>query len=344
MSEHLDRPIILFCYPGSPWSAKVEIYLALRKIPYATCHQPMTWPRPDLQALSINYRRIPLLAIGRDIYCDTALILQKLESLFPAGSLSALDDRGKAIDDLLEQWSQTAIMKTGAAFIPPTMPLLSDQTFLNDRKALWGPGFDPDVLEESRPGLLAEVELNIGLIENLLSDGRPWLQDTKKPSLADIHGECVRPWSSAMNIDDSITAAFFFQWATELSNTFLEDHGFDKKFPRAYAFLARFRAVVTACANSPVNTYVQGTEAIGLLESTSLADVENVVQENPAHLVSGQTVAVSRTDDISGHKEIGVLVALSSHESVIAVGTSKGPRLHVHCPRRNFMVKACQIV
>jgi hypothetical protein len=147
-----------------------------------------------------------------------------------------------------------------------------------------------------------------------------------------------------MDIDDSITAAFFFQWATELSNTFLEDHGFDKKFPRAYDFLARFRAVVTACANSPVNTYVQGTEAIGLLESTSLADVENVVQENPAHLVSGQTVAVSRTDDISGHKEIGVLVALSSHESVIAVGTSKGPRLHVHCPRRNFMVKACQIV
>jgi len=341
MSEQPNCPIILFCYPGSPWSAKVEIYLALRKIPYAACHQPMTWPRPDLQALSINYRRIPLLAIGRNVYCDTALILRKLECLFPDNPLSALNDRGKAIDDLLEQWSQTAIMKTGAAFIPPSMPLLSDQTFLDDRKALWGSGFDPDVLEESRPGLLAEVELNIGLIENLLSDGRLWLQDTKEPSLADIHGECTGLQISVMYADSRITAAFFFQWATELSNTFLEDHGFDKKFPRAYDFLRRYRAIVTACANSPVNTYVQGTDAIAQLRSTSLVDVENVVEENPSHLVSGQMVAVFRTDDISGHKEFGVLVALSSHESVIAVGTNEESRVHVHCPRRNFTVKAC---
>lgn len=182
------EPIILFCYPGSPWSAKIEFYLALRRIPYAVCHQPMTWPRPDIQELSINYRRIPMLTIGRDIYCDTALILDKLESLFPEGALGASDGREQALESLLEQWAQTALMKTGPALLPASVPLLSDQAFLDDRKALWGNGFEPDVLSKSRPGLAVEVELNVELIEKLLCDGRKWLQNSDEPTLADIHG------------------------------------------------------------------------------------------------------------------------------------------------------------
>lgn len=40
-------------------------------------------PRPDLTALGVGYRRIPVVAIGRDIYHDTRLVLRKLEVLFP---------------------------------------------------------------------------------------------------------------------------------------------------------------------------------------------------------------------------------------------------------------------
>ena len=43
--------------------------------------QPRILPRPDITRLGINYRRIPLLSIGRDVYLDTRLILQKLEQL-----------------------------------------------------------------------------------------------------------------------------------------------------------------------------------------------------------------------------------------------------------------------
>jgi glutathione S-transferase len=182
-------PIVLFCYPGSPWSAKVQIYLALRGIPYAECHQPMTWPRPDFQNLGLSYRRIPVLAIGRDVYCDTALILRKLETLFPKEPLGVSDHREKAIEDLLEQWSQTALMKIGPALLPPSVPLLSDHTFLEDRKALWGDIFDPESFSKSLPGLLVEVGSNIDILENLLGDGRTWLQDTKAPTLSDIHGK-----------------------------------------------------------------------------------------------------------------------------------------------------------
>lgn len=44
----------------------------------------MTLPRPELSAqLGVTYRRIPVLAIGSDVYCDTNLIAAVLERRFP---------------------------------------------------------------------------------------------------------------------------------------------------------------------------------------------------------------------------------------------------------------------
>ncbi|EKG19698.1 hypothetical protein MPH_03009 [Macrophomina phaseolina MS6] len=62
--------------------------LALAAIEFQRVNQPPVLPRPDLQELGITHRRIPVLAIGKDIYCDTAAITkvvqQKLGSV-PAG-------------------------------------------------------------------------------------------------------------------------------------------------------------------------------------------------------------------------------------------------------------------
>lgn len=44
----------------------------------------MTLPRQDItDRLGIGYRRIPVLAIGNDVYCDTSLIIPVLERKFP---------------------------------------------------------------------------------------------------------------------------------------------------------------------------------------------------------------------------------------------------------------------
>lgn len=65
-------------------------------------------PRLDLAALGIAYRRIPILAIGRDVYCDTRLILRKLETLYsdtsgPPLGADTLESIG--IQRLLENWT-----------------------------------------------------------------------------------------------------------------------------------------------------------------------------------------------------------------------------------------------
>lgn len=44
----------------------------------------MVLPRPEItDVLGVKYRRIPILAIGNDIYCDTSLIADVLERRFP---------------------------------------------------------------------------------------------------------------------------------------------------------------------------------------------------------------------------------------------------------------------
>ena len=40
-------------------------------------------PRPELLTLGIPYRRVPVLAIGNDVYCDSTLIIDVLERRFP---------------------------------------------------------------------------------------------------------------------------------------------------------------------------------------------------------------------------------------------------------------------
>ena len=125
-------------------SIRVVWYLNLREIPYLECvsssrmlsstflltttsqKQPVTLPRPDLAGIGTNYRRIPILAIGRDVYNDTRLILRKLEELFPeAPSISCAEH--KAFERLLESWATDGgIFNRASQLIHVDSPLMID--------------------------------------------------------------------------------------------------------------------------------------------------------------------------------------------------------------------------
>ncbi len=40
-------------------------------------------PKPKLVPLTGGYRRIPVLQIGADVWCDTGIIVRKIEELNP---------------------------------------------------------------------------------------------------------------------------------------------------------------------------------------------------------------------------------------------------------------------
>ena len=183
---------ILWLWALSAWASKVVAYFALRGIPHTRCEQPITQPRPDLAALGVQYRRIPVLSIGRDIYCDSLLILEKLEQMYPDDSgykkISAKNPTEKALEKLFEKWTDRVVFNAAAAAIPSGLDLMKDPNFQKDREQLWGRGWDAATQDALRPDGLADLRANFSFLEECLGDGRKWLLGEEGPTLTDIHG------------------------------------------------------------------------------------------------------------------------------------------------------------
>ena len=79
--------IILHHYAGSPYSEKVRNVLGFKKLAWHSVDTPIMMPKPDLLPLTGGYRKAPVMQIGRDIYCDTALMMRVLDRLAPTPPL-----------------------------------------------------------------------------------------------------------------------------------------------------------------------------------------------------------------------------------------------------------------
>ena len=66
--------------------------LAYKKLAWQSVQIPMVMPKPDVVALTGGYRRTPVLQIGADVWCDTALIARVLERVAPTPSLYPYGD------------------------------------------------------------------------------------------------------------------------------------------------------------------------------------------------------------------------------------------------------------
>jgi glutathione S-transferase len=106
--------IILHHYPMSPFAEKIRLILGSKGQHWSSVHIPNIMPKPDLTALTGGYRKTPVLQIGADIYCDTALIADVLEerapnpTLYPSGVTSA--------SRILAQWADSTLFWTAVPF------------------------------------------------------------------------------------------------------------------------------------------------------------------------------------------------------------------------------------
>lgn len=285
--------------------------------------QPPILPRPDLARLGIKYRRIPILSIGRDVYLDTRLIIQKLEALHPSlPKLGAENPEQKAIERLLEALTIDAGIFTRASqLLPMDLPLLRDPKFQKDRADFVGAKLTKETAAALRPEALNEINNAMELLETtLLADGRDWILKTDKPSLADI--EAVWP----------------FIWLISLPGALPEDQVSAEKFPKVYSWVDRFEEAVSSAADAQGKPRrVKGEEAQGMIAGAPYNESESRVEETePAvkfhGLRKGSLVELWPTDTGSGHRDIGKLVGLDSKEIVIE--TEAGVRLHA--PRHGF--------
>jgi glutathione S-transferase len=75
--------LILHNHPRSLFSEKVRRVLAYKGLAWTDVIIPSIPPKTNFVPLTGGYRRMPVLQIGADIYCDSALILHKLEEIAP---------------------------------------------------------------------------------------------------------------------------------------------------------------------------------------------------------------------------------------------------------------------
>ncbi len=192
-----EHNIILYGYTYSPFVQRIQYYLTLRGIPFKLCLQPPILPRPDVELLGLKHRRIPILAIGRDIYFDTRLMLQKLEELFPPGFTlgqthmdgdnknNSKKHDNKALEELLEEWTVTRVFPQ-ASFLIPTI-LTQDPKFIKDREEYSGRSWQTEDIERLRPEAVVFIRGCLEFLEKtLLGDGREWILGTEHLGLVDL--------------------------------------------------------------------------------------------------------------------------------------------------------------
>jgi glutathione S-transferase len=162
-------------------------------------------PRPDLAAIGVKYRRIPVLSIGRDIYCDTALILDKLEQLYPGSRMGGKTGTDKALIKLLQKWTDLDVFSRACESIPPDFPAMSNPASLKDREELWGREWSKERQERMRAEALQSMRENFEFLETMMSDeGKKWILESDGPSLADINGTlffCQNAWAHFIPIE-----------------------------------------------------------------------------------------------------------------------------------------------
>lgn len=321
-----EQEPILFLWALSAWASKVTAYFALRSIPYTHCEQPITQPRPNIAALGVNYRRIPILSLGRDIYCDSLLILQKLEEQYPSSSqhksISATDPKDRALEKLLEKWTDVVVFKSAAAVISTDLDLMKDPAFTKDREELWGRSWDKEAQDALRPAALAEMRLNWDFLEEHLEDGREWvLGNSDGPQMADIH------------------ACWIFDWLLMLPGSFPEDYFNKTRYPKVLAWRERYMtAIAKAKETAPKPTMLEGEDAVNQILNGEFNDEEMEVEgDDLSGLKAGQRVVMKPVDTGYSHVDKGKLIGLTGREAVISTVSRQGEKeVHIHYPRWNF--------
>ena len=304
----------------------------------------MVLPREDINALGLSYRRIPILSIGRDIYYDTRLILQKLEEIFPDGSLGATSPSEKAVEKLLEIWMvESGIFGRAGLLIPPSMPLVRDPKFAKDRAEYMGKALTRDDVRSMRPEALAEVRDGFEFLETtLLADGRDWILKTETPRLADIEGKRGGAVTHQVSADMTL-AIWLFHWLLDMEGCLPPTVISDREFPKVFDWVSRFRSALSAAKTADTKpTALDGAAALTQITGADFVKQKVRVEAGDASgLQAGQDVEVWPTDTGSRHHDRGSLVALTRQEVVFEVQTKIAGRIvRVHAPRHGFRITA----
>ena len=301
--------IILHHYATSVFSERVRLAFGLKRLSWCSVTIPRMVPKPDLMPLTGGYRRTPVMQLGADIYCDTLLILRKIEALHPEPTLYPGGSEG--LVTALSWWADKSLFWPILGVLADTIGHKIPADFVDERKAF---GF-PLAREDVGPLLsrhLQQGATHLGWLTDTLADGRHF-----------IFGDAV----SAADL-----AAYSAFWL-------LNEQGGNEAVARLP--LEPLRAWASRIAalghGNPVD--MSAAEALAIARDSSPETPTLPADKDPSGLRPGSRVVV-RADDTGRDPVRGQLLAADAQELVIRSEHPMVGEVNIHFPRAGFDVIA----
>ncbi len=305
--------LILHHYPTSPFSEKIRLVLGHKKLAWKSVIIPTISPKPELVALTGGYRKTPVLQIGADIYCDTALICDVLEHVQPEPSLYPAPCRG--MGRTLAQWADTTLFWTAMAYnMQPKglgqmfghAPPDAAKAFAADRKAMLT-GLTRLYPADARSAYKSYLRR----ISDMLDDWPFVLGEL--PSIADF-------------------AIYHALWFTRNRTSVLA--GILDATPAVLDWMDRLAAIGHGQFED-----ISALDAINVANSAAPAALHDDIFQDDHGIALGSRVSIT-SESFGPEATEGTLLAATRMHYTLARTDERAGTVHVHFPRIGFQLKA----
>lgn len=304
--------LILHHYPTSPFAEKVRLILGYKQLAWKSVFIPMIMPKPDLTALTGGYRKTPVLQIGADIYCDTALICDVLEHIAPTPTI--YPDAIKGAARIVAQWADSALFTAamaynfqpaGVAQVFAGAPAEGVQAFVADRTAMRG-----GAARMASADATGTYKSYLRRIANMLH-GQDFLFGDQ-PCVADF-------------------AVYHPLWFTQERTPALA--GIFDATPEVKAWMARMQAIGHGTPGK-----CSAEEALHVARSATPAPEPSEVFQDDHGIALGSAVVIA-ADNFGLEPTEGELVAATRTRYTLRRTDERAGTVHVHFPRVGFTLK-----
>jgi glutathione S-transferase len=301
--------IILHHYPASPFSEKVRLTLGLKGLAWRAVEQPNIMPKPDLLPLTGAYRKIPVMQIGADVYCDSQCIVRELERRHPHPTIHP---SGEATSWAFAFWSDRVFFQAAVGVIFGQMADQVPKEFIDDRSKLMGAGarFDTHAMKAAVPMLKESLRAQLAWLDAQLGDGRAFLHGAA-PGLADF---------------TTYHVVWFLASYYPPAGQILAAH------PRLDAWRGRVRAIGHGSMKP-----MEPKEALAIARAAQPETASAADPGEPNGWKPGDRVSVM-PDDYGRDPVVGELVRSSANEIAIRRSAPEVGEVVVHFPRAGFLV------
>ncbi len=304
--------LILHHYPTSPFAEKIRLILGYKKLAWQSVIIPMIMPKPDLTSLTGGYRRTPVLQIGADIYCDTALIADVLEKLAPAPSLYPSPVNGAS--RIVAQWADSQVFPAamaynfqpaGVADVFAGAPESVVQAFVADRAAMRGGALRMSLGEGT-----STYKSQLRRLSDMLTEHHYLMGDV--PTIADF--SAYHPMWFTLERTPSVASILD---ATPL----LKD------------WMARMKAI-----GHGQHDKMKSDQAVEVAKHATPEDVSQLAFVDDHGIALGSEVTIT-ADNFGLEPTPGILVAATKTRLTLRRHDERAGTVHVHFPRNGFILK-----